>query len=282
MESFLELMRTRRWALLVLSLLGVVVIGLANYFVEAAVRIDLWALLIVPISVVAWTYSLRFSLAFASFLGIVGTVSNGIAERFTVASATGEVVLLVASFLFAAVVVSYLAATLTRQTHLASFDALTETVNTTSFDEIVGRELARGKRYDRPTTVAFLDVDNFKKINDAHGHQVGDDALQCVATAMRQQVCGTDTVGRLGGDEFGILLPEASEQAARVVLDRIQTRVRELAAENIWPISVSIGATTVAGARSDVTVDEVIKHADDVMYRVKSATKDGVLIEAFE
>jgi diguanylate cyclase (GGDEF)-like protein len=276
------MMRARRWAVLLLSVLGVVLIGWANYFSEAALRIDLWALLAAPVTIVAWAYPLRFSLVFASLAALVGVASNNFASHFSLAAGAGETVLFLASFWFAAVVVNYLAATLARQTHLASFDALTETVNTTSFDEFVGRELARGKRYDRPTTVAFLDVDDFKKINDAYGHQAGDDALQCVATAMRQQVRGTDTVGRLGGDEFGILLPEASEQAARVVLDRIATSVRELAAENIWPISVSIGATTLAGTRSDVTVDEVIKHADDAMYRVKSANKDGVLIEAFE
>jgi|SRR5450830_534069 diguanylate cyclase (GGDEF)-like protein len=282
MRFLFELMAAHRRATLVLSFLGVLVIGYANYVSRAAFAIDLWALALAPTAAVAWVYPMRFSLVFASYAAAAATLSSDIADSLLLVPTTGEFVVNMGTFLFAAMAVNLLTAAMGRETHLAHFDALTETINTTSFHELVDRELARGERYDHPTTVAFVDLDNFKKINDEHGHQAGDEALQCLATAMCQQVRNTDTVGRLGGDEFGIILPEASEEAARVVLNRIWTRVHELAAENTWPISVSIGATTVAGARCDATSDEVVKRADGAMYRVKSANKDDVLIEAFE
>ena len=282
MRFLFELMAAHRRATLVLSFLGVLVIAYANYVSRAAFAIDLWALALAPTAAVAWVYPMRFSLVFASYAAAAATFSSDIADSLLLVPTTGEFVVNMGTFLFAALLVNLLAAAMGRQTHLAHFDALTETINTTSFHELVDRELARGERYDHPTTVAFVDLDNFKKINDESGHRAGDEALQCLATAMCQQVRNTDTVGRLGGDEFGILLPETSEEAACVVLNRISTRVHELAAEKIWPIGVSIGATTVAGAHCYVTSDEVIKRADSAMYRVKSANKDDVLIEAFE
>lgn len=282
MQYLLKLMTVHRRTTLVLSLLGVLVIGYANYVSRATTEVDVWALLLAPTSAVAWVYRRPMSMAFASYAAVVATVSCDIADGFLPIPTTGEFVANMGTFLFAALLVNVLATALGRQTHLARFDTLTETVNVSRFHEFVDRELARGKRYDHPTTVAFVDLDDFKRINDEHGHSTGDEALQCVAAAICQQVRDTDVVGRLGGDEFGILMPETSESAARVVLDRIRTRVHEIATERVWPIGVSIGATTVAGARRGATGDEVIKRADTAMYRVKSANKDGVLIEAFK
>jgi diguanylate cyclase (GGDEF)-like protein len=282
MRIDVEMLTAHRRAILVLSFLGVLVIGYANYFSRATTEIDLWALLLAPTAAVAWVYPRRLSMVFAAYAAAAVVFSSDIADGFLLVPTGGEFVVNLGTFLSAALIVNLLAAAMDRQTHLARFDALTETINATSFEESVARELARGKRYHHPTTVAFIDIDDFKTVNDEHGHRVGDEALRCVATATRQQVRDTDTVGRLGGDEFGILMPETSEEAARVVLNRIRTRVHEIAAERIWPIGVSIGATTVAGTCTDASPDQVIRRADGAMYRVKSANKDDVLVEAFE
>ncbi|HEX9093639.1 MAG TPA: GGDEF domain-containing protein [Coriobacteriia bacterium] len=282
MRSLLELIAVHRRATLALSIIGVLVIGYANYLSRATLEIDLWALLLAPTSAVAWAYPRRSSLVFASYAAVVATLSCDIADGLVLVTTAGEFVVNMGTFLFGALLVNLLATAVRRQTHLASFDALTDTANATRFRESVDLELARGKRYDHPTTVAFVDLDDFKTLNDAQGHLAGDQALQCLAAAMCQQVRVTDSVGRLGGDEFGVLLPQTGEVGARVVLDRVLARVRELAKERLWPISVSIGATTVAGGRRDVTCDEVIGRADKAMYRVKARNKDAVLVERFD
>lgn len=282
MEFPFEITQAQRRTVLVVSVVSVLALGYGNQVVEAALQVSSEVLFLTPIAVIAWIYPRRFSLLFASYAAVVATASHGVMSSFSPAKTTAEFVIQAGAFLLAAVIVNLLAAVMRTQTHRARVDALTETVNTARFHEFVHRELARVKRYDHPVTVAFIDLDNFKMVNDSYGHLVGDEALRSLAALMSQHVRGTDIVGRLGGDEFGILMPETGGDAARVVLDRLRIRIDEYAAENRWPISASIGAATVAGACCDATSEEVIRRADGAMYRVKSANKDGVLIETFD
>jgi len=109
----------------------------------------------------------------------------------------------------------------------------------------------------------------------------GDEALRVIASLMCEQVRRTDIAGRLGGDEFGILLPETDMDAAGEVLERVRSSVAKLAAQKRWRTSTSIGAVTVPGTSCDATAEEVIRRADGAMYVVKAAGKDSVQIEPF-
>ena len=282
MEFLFEITQAQRRVILAVCTVSVLALGYGNQAVEAALQVSSEVLFLAPTAVIAWMYPRRFSLLFALYAAVVATASHVATNRFSPAQTTAEFLIQAGAFLSAALIVNLLAAVMRTQTHRARVDALTETVNTGRFHEFVHRELARAKRYDHPVTVAFIDLDNFKRVNDSYGHLVGDEALRSLAALMSQHVRSTDIVGRLGGDEFGILMPETGEDAARVVLERLRTRIDEYAAEKRWPISASIGAATVAGACCDVTSEEVVKRADGAMYRVKSANKDGVLIETLD
>src|SRR5258707_6094964 len=106
-----------------------------------------------------------------------------------------------------------------RHTHwqlelLATQDSLTNVLNARAFSHELAQELSRNRRYGRPLALIYLDLDDFKSVNDAHGHATGDAVLRLVADAMRGAVRQADVVGRLGGDEFGVLMPETDGDVA--------------------------------------------------------------------
>jgi len=281
MAFLFELTVRQRRAVLLASVLVVLLIGYVNHLAEEALNVEVEALYLAPIAAVAWACSRRCAVAFASFVAVVATASCVINQGFPPLQTTVELVVHAGTFVSAALIVNLLASVMNRQVHCAHFDGLTEAVNAAYFREFVQRELARASRHGHSVAVAFLDLDDFKRLNDEMGHSVGDRALQFSVALMKEQVRVTDVVGRLGGDEFGILMPETDEAEAGAVLERLRVAIKERASEKGWPISASIGAVTVSGGSGDATPETIIKRADAVMYRVKSTSKDRVLIEHF-
>jgi len=155
---------------------------------------------------------------------------------------------------------------------LAQIDHLTGAVNGRSFLSTVQAEIDRTRRYGRPFSLAYIDLDNFKAVNDTLGHAAGDELLRTVVIVVREQLRASDIVARLGGDEFALLLPEADETAARTVIAKVQTSLEERVRERNWPVTMSIGCVT---AGPTTTVAETLIHeADTLMYRAKMAGKN--------
>lgn len=156
-------------------------------------------------------------------------------------------------------------------------DALTGLRNRRYLQIMLTAARARLDRYNRPLTLAYLDVDDFKRLNDTYGHQVGDDFLRRIADVLLEFTRDTDTVARVGGDEFVVLLPEATPADARPVLDRIQRALEQLEGPHGAKISFSIGACTFYQPME--SVEAMIHEADERMYRVKRAGKNAIVIE---
>ena len=100
-------------------------------------------------------------------------------------------------------------------------DPLTGALNSRAFTEQLQLEVDRAKRYDHPLSLAYIDLDNFKRVNDSRGHLEGDKVLRCVVTEMRKSVRANDVVGRLGGDEFALLMPETDVAAAHATIQQV-------------------------------------------------------------
>ncbi|MEK6613152.1 MAG: GGDEF domain-containing protein [Gemmatimonadota bacterium] len=157
-------------------------------------------------------------------------------------------------------------------------DDLTQLLNTRAFSEEASRMIALCNRHGRPVTVAYLDLDHFKQVNDRFGHARGDQVLFTVASALREAARDSDLVARLGGDEFALLLPETDETGAAVVLERARANVIRSLRDETVRVTASIGAVT--GRPGKRLVDELLKLADANLYAAKARGKDCVVLAA--
>ena len=151
---------------------------------------------------------------------------------------------------------------------------MTGAVNARFFRALAQREIDRSARYLHPLTVAYIDIDNFKAINDVFGHMMGDKVLAVVAHIMQQQVRKTDVVSRVGGDEFAILLPEVGTDEAKSVISKIGCRLSEEMESKGWPVTFSIGVLTFIAVPP--SAEDMLGMADRVMYTVKNSGKNSV------
>ncbi len=157
---------------------------------------------------------------------------------------------------------------------LTTHDPLTNVLNARSFARELAQELSRNRRYGRPLALIYVDLDDFRKVNDAHGHATGDAVLRLVADAMRAAVRAADLVGRLGGDEFGVLMPETDAAVAHSAASRLVAGIRTVF-RGTPSVTASIGVVAVAG--TEAGTDELIRKADQAMNEAKRGGKDRVV-----
>ncbi|MGA2640794.1 MAG: GGDEF domain-containing protein [Spirochaetia bacterium] len=172
-----------------------------------------------------------------------------------------------ALFVVVALLISLIRKYVDQERALARIDHLTGAANKRSFEELLQAEIERSRRYSRPFTLAYFDLDNFKLVNDSFGHAAGDGLLHAVVSIIRANVRATDVVARLGGDEFALLMPETDESSARTAISKIQSHIKREMQERARGVTVSIGSLTCSNA--ELSVEELIHQADDLMYAAK-------------
>jgi diguanylate cyclase (GGDEF)-like protein len=163
---------------------------------------------------------------------------------------------------------------LEKERALSRLDPLTGLANRRAFYEVLEAEKQRCMRYQRPFSLAYIDLDNFKRVNDSRGHTVGDFVLTTVAELIRSHVRTTDTVARLGGDEFAILLPETDPNGVKQVLSKLHDRLRSELQNAGLDMSLSVGAATFLNPPE--SVDDIVRTADELMYSVKTHGKNDL------
>jgi len=161
---------------------------------------------------------------------------------------------------------------------LASTDSLTGAMSRRSFYDQTAREIARAKRHGVHLSCALIDVDHFKSINDTHGHGVGDLVLKRVVSICKSELRASDYIGRVGGEEFAIMLPETLLATAIEVADRLRKALEattiEVSGQSVH-VTASIGVTECTGAEQNT--DLLLQHADAAMYQAKSAGRNRVV-----
>ena len=167
-----------------------------------------------------------------------------------------------------------------REKMFARTDFLTGALNPRFFHELAQMEIDRSVRYNRPFTIAFIDVDNFKTINDTYGHAIGDTVLRVIASNMQENLRKTDIVARVGGDEFVVLLPEIDMKAAPIVISNMQKALSKEMKKNNWPVTLSIGALSATAPH--LSVDEMLGMADQMMYKVKNSGKNNIHYASYQ
>jgi diguanylate cyclase (GGDEF)-like protein len=234
---------------------------------------------LVPVVLVAW-YAGRWP-------GAIVACAGGLAWMLADALTQSEyshwsipywnVVLRLAALLLVSEAVARLRLAHARERELARRDALTGAPNARAFYELAGAEIARARRYIHPFSVAYLDLDDFKVVNDRLGHLAGDAVLRSVARALGGVLRASDVVARLGGDEFVVLLPEAGAAPARLATDKLRQALAEVVPAHGWRMTASIGVATFLVAPE--SVDELLAAVDGLMYRAKQSGKNGVAHE---
>lgn len=164
--------------------------------------------------------------------------------------------------------------------YLANIDPLTKSLTRRHFFNIAESEFMRFARYRRPLSILVIDADNFKEINDTHGHHAGDIVLRSLSLVAMEQKRVQDTFGRLGGEEFGLILPETTLEQARVVADRIQTVWAQTPSNLDGMLIHSTVSVGVAEAQTDdKSFDDVLRRADLMMYKAKEQGRNRVVSE---
>ncbi len=161
---------------------------------------------------------------------------------------------------------------------LATTDPLTGAQNRRAFLEAADRELSRSSRYDEPLSVLLADIDHFKRINDTHGHATGDEALKLFVSTVQGCLRDTDVLGRMGGEEFAVLLPHTTQSAAVPLADRLRTRLAALeipCPTGSLHFTVSMGVSQ-AGIHG-TSVQALLQAADDALYSAKETGRDRVV-----
>lgn len=270
-SAFDERQARTLWVVGAFLLIGV--IGGVDYLTEYELTFSPFFL--IPVFLATWYAGRRTGLVAAGLCALAWFV----ADYFTRPTYTNLVYYLTNTILrlFNFYVVVFLAARLKReievQKEMAHQDVTTGLPNARAFTEFIQSELARATRYNRPVTVIYIDVDNFKTINDQYGHETGNEALRQTAKVLRDSLRKVDFVARIGGDEFAAVLPETGKYCSPIVCKRIIDHMAQAMERQNWPVTLSIGAVTAEAAK-DVSASDLIQQADRLMYQAKKSGKN--------
>jgi diguanylate cyclase (GGDEF)-like protein len=160
---------------------------------------------------------------------------------------------------------------------LATVDSLTGLDNRRSFLTLAGHEFSRWKRYRQQFTLMMFDLDHFKRINDTHGHDVGDEVLRVVAATCKSTLRESDIVARIGGEEFVVLFPETPPQSAIIPADRLRLRMESTVVRTRdAAVRFTISGGIAEVVESDESIEDTLKRADNALYRAKQSGRNRI------
>ncbi len=259
-------------------LLGVLWLGLLaltcalDYATGTELNFSVFYLL--PISFATWFLSSSLGILTALLSAVLVVWLNAHLGTAHLGSTVANAILNLLLFVIMVFVLGEVRMLYERERDQSRHDYLTGLPNARAFYELLTMEKNRARRFERPLTLAYIDLDNFKLMNDLYGHPEGDTLLATVGKMMQNSIRETDFIARLGGDEFVLLLPESTEEQARIVLEKLQSNLKQIMFENRWPVTFSIGAITFLKAPD--SAEEMVQKADHLMYTVKQSGKNRV------
>lgn len=259
--------------LVITAFLCIIGVGVVDYITGSEITFAL--LYMFPVAVIAWFSNKNNAIA-ASLLSaftwlIVDYFSNRLDPDFWIYSWNyfSRLILLgIIVFLL-----RQLKNILLEKDKLSREDPLTKSLNLRAFREIAEIEISRAIRYGHTLSLAYIDVDNFKYINDIMGHETGNRVLCAIIDTIRENLRESDTVARVGGDEFVVLLPVIHQEAARIAIKKIHDALTRIMHKNDWPVTFSFGVLTCI--ENIPSIDRMIEAADQLMYSVKKNSKNG-------
>jgi diguanylate cyclase (GGDEF)-like protein len=259
------------WAI---SLVGIGIVGVLDYITGVEASFALFYLF--PVAIAAWWIGGYAGIACSVASGVIWFLVNDLLGRqyTSLLLSLWNTSIRLAFFLVVTLLLVRVHNMLLREKSISRVDYLTGAFNVRAFHEIADAERLRAGRYPQPLTLAYIDLDGFKKVNDRYGHKVGDKVLQVVAQTLRAGVRRPDTVARLGGDEFALLLPLTDLASAQTFLPRLRDELLAAMQRNNWRVTFSIGALTCQTAPA--SLGDVVSEADELMYEVKRSGRNAI------
>jgi diguanylate cyclase (GGDEF)-like protein len=268
------MIRMSRAQVLAVALLAVVIVGFCDYFAGYEISMSLFYL--APVALAAW-YAGRpagVSIALLSCISwYLADTAAGDHYSHPAIPVWNSLVRL-GFFLVSALLLSALRNTLNNERRLARTDALTGLCSRRAFMDRLEHDLALAQRHRSAVTLAYLDLDDFKRVNDTRGHSTGDQVLQNTARVLQRMLRHVDTAARLGGDEFALILPDTDPAGTRQVIANLTQQLQECFTAMGTTVTCSIGVVTFRDAA--ITVADAVAAADALMYEVKRQGKGAV------
>jgi diguanylate cyclase (GGDEF)-like protein len=268
------------FGLSILFFLMIPFIGMIDYSTGPAITFAL--IYLIPVSAIAWLNDRRGTIVLASSLTAMTWIAvDYFSGRFSLSiiAYSWNFFSRFAILLIVTTTLSALKQSLLDAHHLSRRDPLTNALNKRGFVELAEREIYRATRSGHAITIVFLDVDNFKTINDTFGHSAGDILLATIVKSLRLHTRKSDLIGRVGGDEFVILLPDTGQDAARIIVAKNRGILMEEAGKLNFPVTFSLGVLTCT--QPPESVDAMIGMADKLMYKVKTNSKNDIVFSLY-
>ena len=253
-------------------------LGIIDYKIGSGFSISLFY--IFPVALAGWalgTYEGIFVSLVCAFIWEATDLPT--AENFTILISLSNAFAHLAFLLVISLLLSETHTLLKNEARLSRIDFLTGISNRRALFESASTEMKRLDRTGRPFTLLYMDLDDFKIVNDTGGHEAGNSLLTEVAATLKLQLRGIDIIARVGGDEFAAILPETDEQAAHKVTSRLQCSLLKEMQKHHWPVTFSIGALTCTSAPPNT--NEMFRLADQLMYSAKKAGKNTTSYQVY-
>jgi diguanylate cyclase (GGDEF)-like protein len=273
----LELL-SKRW-LIAIAIGTVFIVGYTDYVTGIELSLSLFYL--IPITMAAWALGKNAGLNLSVLCATTWLITNLLAGLFLPNTFIGMWNTLIRFGFYATVTIllTELRHALEEESLLANTDPLTGAMNRRSFNDIAEKKMIIAEVNRRTYTMVYIDLDNFKAVNDTLGHAIGDLVLKSVVDTVYKQIRATDLLARLGGDEFAILLTEIDQEQAKPIVERLQLSLLENMRTNNWNITFSIGVLTVLSMPE--SADKLVTLTDALMYEVKSKGKNAIQYSTF-
>jgi diguanylate cyclase (GGDEF)-like protein len=266
-------------AILGISLGGVAVLGCIDYLTGYEYSFAIFY--VFPVALTAWFINVKAGILIALLSATVWDISNRLAgeQLSNPAIAYWNAATRFGFFIIITTLLARLRQVLEHERTLSRTDPLSGVLNSRAFYALVAAEIERQQRHGRPFSLVYIDLDNFKSINDLYGHRTGDELLKIVAGTIAENLRVIDAVARLGGDEFAILLLETPADAAQLAMERMQALLLATMRQQQWPVTFSIGIATCLVPPP--SVDALIQLADAQMYLVKKNGKNNIRLSTY-
>ena len=257
---------------------GLILAGIVDYATGFEIRA--YPLYFLPVCLAAWRFDVigaASAVSAATAIWAASNVASGLKySQFYILAINACAQFI--TFAVVAALLNYARILLDREKFLSNTDRTTGLLNSRGFYPLVTFAVASCRRRNKSLSFAYIDLDNFKCVNDKYGHQRGDVLLNDVAALLKSTLRESDIVARLGGDEFAVCLPDTAQAQAAPILERLRVAISEVFPGTECKVSASVGAVCWDVPPDDI--EAMISEADNVMYRIKAAGKNRVEISS--